>query len=149
MQPEDRSKVCGDQSGTAEHDENKAEDMERDNQIIAILRRVASGQRVSARKRLDAIDALAALDSVYFTMPTHEQYKQAPARSRTMIYRLLKSLLNGKEQIRGKVGDRLRFMRGYNVAGLYRAIGDPLNPNAPTREANPAEQFVQKYLGGN
>ena len=101
--------------------------MDRDNQLIAILRRVASGKRVAARRRLEAIDALAALDCVYFTEPTNTEYKQAPARSRTLIYRFLRSLLNGdKEQIRGRVGDRLRFMRGYNVAGLYRAIGDPL-----------------------
>jgi hypothetical protein len=109
----------------------------RDNQLIAILRRVASGKRVAARRRLEAIDALAALDCVYFTEPTNAEYQKAPARSRTLIYRFLRSLLNGKEQIRGRVGDRLRFMRGYNVAGLYRAFGDPLTKSEVMVEDKP------------
>jgi hypothetical protein len=111
--------------------------MSRDNRLLALLRHVASSRKVSARRRLESIDELAAMDCLWFTEPTDRQYTLPPKRALTLIKKYLNQLLKGKaERHRASVADRVRFLKGYQVAGLYRALGDPLAP-APKVEAKP------------
>jgi hypothetical protein len=122
--------------------------MSRDNRLLALLRHVASSRKVSARRRLEAIDELAALDCLWFTEPTDRLYAAPSKRAVMLIRKYLNQLLKGKaERHRAAVADRLRFLKGYPVEGLYRAVGDPLHPvKEPTTERGGVSSAVAEVL---
>jgi hypothetical protein len=121
--------------------------MDRATQVL--LRKVAGSKRVSALRRLKAVDELAAESCLWFTSPTEVLYTVSSNRSVKLIRSYLNQLLTGKaEAHRAIVVDRLRHIAGETIAGLYRAIGDPMSK--PEVEAVPsvADELVRKYLGG-
>ena len=120
--------------------------MERDKSLIRNLRLIAVTKGFSAKRKLAAIDYLAELDGIYFLEPTTKEYTVPPERAKAIVTRLLKRLLK-EDKKSARVLDRLMFIRGEYVFGLYAAIGDPLHPvKEPTTEPGGISSAVAEVL---
>ncbi|MGB9233893.1 MAG: hypothetical protein WCC04_05730 [Terriglobales bacterium] len=119
----------------------------RDNQLTHNLRLIAASTKFPSKRRLSSVDMLAELAGVYFTEPTGRQYVEPAARAKILIVRLLKRLLR-EDRKSAAVLDRLVFIQGQEVQGLFRSKGDPL-AKEPNKSADSDEvaAFLQKIRG--
>jgi len=106
--------------------------------LVSQLRKVAGSPRVSALRRLRAVDELAAMSCLYFVEPTDRPFVESSKRGRALIKKYLTDLLKGKAQAHRAVTlDRLRMVNGENIPGLFRCIDDPQTPAPAPVEPEP------------
>ena len=130
--------------------------MPRDNQLIALWRKIAASSRASSKQRLLAIDRLAATDGLYYLSVEAARSSSAmkvPRLARLLLLRLLKRLAKDDRtsaRVRAAAVDRLAFIAGHQVAGLFRGgHKEPIPAQPDLSTVAGIRAAVDEVVGGN